>query len=309
MIIYGAGMAGLMAGNYLKKFSPTIHEAQSSLPNNHGALLRFKTNVCGEITGIPFKKVKINKAICFDGSIYTEPNIKFSNMYSQKVTGEIINRSIGNLDAGERYIAPYDYINQMASKLDIEYDSKLTTDFLQSQKNSNHAPVISTIPMPMLMDMVGWQKPEFKWKSITSVWGKINSPKTDVYQTIYYPDPKVPYYRISITGDTYIAEYDGKINIDDAISMSATHLRDFGINGTVEDVNIKEQNYGKLVPIDDKVRKEFILYMTDEYRVYSLGRFATWRQILLDDLARDLKVIESMIDYRDDYSKRLSIIK
>ena len=37
MIIYGAGLAGLLSGNILRKYHPKIDESQSELPNNHSA--------------------------------------------------------------------------------------------------------------------------------------------------------------------------------------------------------------------------------------------------------------------------------
>ena len=53
--------------------------------------------------------------------------------------------------------------------------------------------------------------------------------------------------------------------------------------------------YGKLLPIEEKVRKEFILYLTQKYNIFSVGRFATWRQLLLDDIVDDINVIDNMI--------------
>ena len=64
--IYGAGLAGLLAANMLRGMSPTVFEAQGSLPNNHGALLRFRSDKAGTACGIPFKKVHVTKAIKYD---------------------------------------------------------------------------------------------------------------------------------------------------------------------------------------------------------------------------------------------------
>ena len=70
-----------------RKWSRIVYEKQDSLPNNHNALLRFRTNQGWHLArAIPFKKVKVTKAIKYDKQIITEPNLFFSNMYSQKVT-------------------------------------------------------------------------------------------------------------------------------------------------------------------------------------------------------------------------------
>ena len=50
-----------------------------------------------------------------------------------------------------------------------------------------------------------------------------------------------------------------------------------------------------MLPIDNELRKEFMHYATANFNIYSLGRFATWRPILLDDVVDDLAVIERMM--------------
>lgn len=305
-------MAGLLAGNTLRRFDPIVHEAQGELPNNHAALLRFRSEIASHATHIPFKKVQVQKLISHAGQIYDKPNLKLGNMYSQKVTKKVLGRSINNLDPVERFIAPPDYISQMSKGVNIKYDSKLTMEVLEQAREfkDKQDPIVSTIPMPILMDIVDWpNKPEFKFSTIWSVWGKIKKPEMDIYHTIYYPDYTDPYYRLSITGDQFIAEY-----IEDPGDPKDFHLdlihcitREFGICDFEfeSQLEVKKQEYGKLLPIDDNARKEFIMYMTDEFRVYSLGRFATWRQILLDDVVKDLKVIEQLIDHRSDYNRAL----
>lgn len=322
MIIYGAGMAGLMAGHHFRRFNPSIFEAQYSLPNNHAALLRFRSDAVSRLTNIPFKKVKVHKIVAHAGKLYDKPNMKLSNMYSQKVTGRIMPRSIDSLEPVERYIAPENFIEYLAKGMDIAYNCPLTHEVLEMRRENrdNKMPVISTVPMNVLMDLVDWpDKPEFNYLPIWSVWGKLNKPSMNIYNTVYYPDYSDDYYRISITGDIVIAEYscDPMKGFDEGDAKEEAHnsvindlgiclAREFGIHTVeFESLNFKHQKYGKLIPIDDKIRKAFILYMTDKYRVYSLGRFSTWRQILMDDVVRDLSIIESMIENRDDYSRKL----
>ena len=71
---------------------------------------------------------------------------------------------------------------------------------------------------------------------------------------------------------------------------------DFGVKSyELKDITVSEMKYGKLLPIEEKVRKEFILYLTQQYNIFSVGRFATWRQLLLDDIVDDINVIDNMI--------------
>lgn len=302
MIIYGAGMAGLLAANILRRLSPVVKEAQSDLPNNHSALLRFRTPSVGDSCGIPFRKVFVNKAIKFEGKIYTEPDLFFSNSYSEKVTGAVEQRSISDLSPSTRYIAPLDLINSMALNCNIDYDQELTP---QSLKKTD--PMISTIPMPAMMKIVGWQDvPDFRSTEIWTHVGIISDPDVNVYQTIYYPNPIDDQYRVSIVGNVVIAEYAKKPNSNPGPSIMHFLRDDFGIRArNIKDPKSGSQKYGKILPIDERLRKDFIFYLTKEHNIYSLGRFATWRQLLLDDVVKDVAVIENFLSEGSSYNLSL----
>jgi hypothetical protein len=172
--------------------------------------------------------------------------------------------------------------------------------------------IISTIPMPVLMNMVNWSpQPAFPWLSIVSMTTELVSPSVDVYQTIYYPAGIDPYYRASLTGNRLtieFTEHDYNESVWAIIDVLKDVLRDFGISASdVSRTNIvvTRQEYGKLMPVPDEDRKAFILAMTSEYRVWSLGRFATWRQLLLDDVVEDIRFIDRAILTRDHYARHL----
>jgi len=306
MIIYGAGLAGLLAGNMMRSFNPMIKEAQNSLPNNHGALLRFRSDKVETATAVPFKKVRVKKAIKHEGKIITTPNLMLSNMYSQKVTGSILDRSINNLDDVDRYVAPWHLIKEMAKNCSIEYerriDFKVIEDMHQWEPNR---PIISTLPMPVLMKIVGWGEiPDFPKQKIWTQKVKIMDPDCQVCQTIYYPDPLVKHYRVSLIGDTLISEFTEKPDTNIGVHAMDVLSEDFGIRSyKIDDMKESEQEYGKIMPIDDRLRKEFIFQMTNKYNIYSVGRFATWRQLLLDDVVDDLKVVEQFIRGGTDYAR------
>jgi len=306
MLIYGAGLAGLLAGNMLRSFKPVIHEAQKELPNNHGALLRFRTDRVGTASAIPFKQVKVHKAIKYDGKIITKPNLFFSNLYSQKVTGSILSRSINNLDPVERYIAPWDLISQMARNCEIEYLAKMDLGEIEEMREwESHRPIISTIPMPALMKIMNWKDvPEWPHREIWTQKARIESPKCDVYQTIYYPDPIIPFYRISVIGDIVISEFIRKPDGSIGPHIMSALMDDFGIKpDQIVDMKQSSQKYGKIEPIDEDLRKQFIFEMTTKYNIYSVGRFATWRQLLLDDVVEDIQHVEKFIRAKSDYAR------
>ena len=296
----------MLAGNMMRSFNPMIKEAQKSLPNNHGALLRFRSDKVETATAVPFKKVRVKKAIKHDGKIITTPNLMLSNMYSQKVTGSVLDRSINNLDDVDRYVAPWHLIKEMAKNCSIEYerriDFKVIEDMHQWEPNR---PIISTLPMPVLMKIVGWGEiPDFPKQKIWTQKVKIMDPDCQVCQTIYYPEPLIKHYRVSLIGDTLISEFTEKPDTNIGVHAMDVLSEDFGIRSyKIDDMKESEQEYGKIMPIDDRIRKEFIFQMTNKYNIYSVGRFATWRQLLLDDVVDDLKVVEQFIRGGTDYAR------
>jgi hypothetical protein len=252
MRIYGAGLAGLLAAVMLRRHKPMVCEAQESLPHNHNALLRFRSDAVSRAIGIPFKKVLVHKAICYSNVIETEPSLYYSNLYSRKVTGSIISRSIDDLTPVERYIAPPDLIAQLADGLDIRYSTPLA-----GMEPQELEPVISTIPMPYLMKMAGWKNvPEFTYQPVTSITCDIETPNVDVYQTIYYPGDE-EYYRVSITGNHLIIEMMGDYAEPRLLLMEGIIrcvLSDFGIkDADVTNVQHRVQKFGKIVPIDNEL--------------------------------------------------------
>ena len=314
MKIYGAGMAGLLAANMLRRYEPEVHELQASLPYNHGALLRFRTDAVSKATGQPFKKILVHKAVLWMGQLYYQPTIQMANSYSLKVTGEILPRSIINTEPSYRYIAPPDFIEKMTKGINIVYDSPLRKPFSDDV-------IISTIPMPALMDITGWDnRPHFPHDAIISVKVNIADPKVDIYQTIYAAHPNVKWYRASISGHVLIVEYLQKdwLNyvampeedrLDYCYDDVRVALEYFGLySAETDSTETKFQKFGKLRPVDDSVRKSFIYGATQLYGIYSLGRFATWRQILLDDVVHDIEVIDNFIMDKSEYTRHLRSI-
>ena len=312
MIIYGAGLAGLLAAQMLRRFQPVIYEAQLTLPHNHTALLRFRSEFVSQAIGIPFREVQVYKAVKSCGQVRSVLTLRDANLYSHKVTGQLIERSILSLEPVKRYIAPPDLVAQMSRNVVIEYGQVIQTAEQIQQHEQQYHWIVSTIPMPVLMEIVQWPKDDemaFQFKSIWTVTARIAEPMVRLYQTIYYPEADDAYYRASVTDDILIIEYMQPVEtLKIAESHIASILRDFGLDtGCVEGVVITHQKYGKLIPArSNQARKSFMFTMTQRYRLYSLGRFATWRQVLLDDVVKDVGVIESLMASREAYDQHLA---
>ena len=300
MIILGAGMAGCLAG--IVNRDVTILERASGPTANHHALIRFRTDAISKVTGIPFKQVHVQKSI-WDGKKDIQPSVSICNMYSRKVTGHYIDRSINDISPVTRYVAPADFHEQMLRMLAgrIEYDSVVTDISEWNVKTENKVfgrvpsdSVISTLPMGMNSRIADVKLPfDSVLDAHTIFITKFEIEKCDKYATVYYPQPGFPVYRASLAGNELIIESISEIGEDDiylvfdSLGMDVCdHEQMFG--------NIPQQN-GKIIPMSERDRKAFLFQLTQQRGVYSLGRFATWRNILLDDVLNDIYVIKRMI--------------
>jgi hypothetical protein len=293
--IVGAGMAGLLAANMLARHRPVVIEAQPSVPNNHSAVLRFKTSIVGDLLGVPFRRVMMIKAT----SPWKNP-VADVMAYSYKNTGE--RRSDRSITQGtvvaERYIAPKDLIGRMAALIAPIY-------FNHAFEPSMPGPYISTIPMPMLMTALDYpNRPGFSYTGAINI--KATIAQCDTYVSLLVPNPALPFSRLSITGNELCIECPDQPNginlkvIEYIVDKAADLL---GISPfDIEEAEAQSSLYAKINPINEDERKRFLAWASSEHQIYSLGRFATWRPgLLLDDLVQDIRKIDGWIQSDHQY--------
>lgn len=320
MIIIGAGMSGLIAGSVLRQACENIIEAQDSLPANHSAVLRFKSSIIGDTTNIPFRKVKALKSV-----VPWKNPVADAMAYSLKSNGNYQLRSIASADNKivERWVAPPNFTEQLASSIHcpIRFNQRASRDFFIAKRAT---PIISTLPMPMLMDILGYdgERPEFKSISGINITARIKN--CDMHCSLYIPNPDIAPYRISVNGDIMIAEVSlvteeqeelvryGSLNSSEQIqeTINTWRRQAFDALGIKEsqttDHSFARQKFQKILPIDESIRRKFIIYATDLFGVYSLGRFSTWRvNLLLDDIVNDVRIINHMIKHSNYEQKRV----
>ena len=287
MNIIGAGLTGCLAAYAFK--DAVIHEYLKE-PKAHKAVLRFRTEEVSKLTGIPFRKVLVHKAVSVGGGFVT-PNLRHMNQYSKKVTGGYYERSIGNLEPSIRYIAPVDFHQRMLDHLAgrIYYGSDV-------QLVDMATPVISTLPLKVLVDKfkLDAQIPESVLDSSPIYVTTVQLNNTDLYQTVYFPAPDDPVYRVSMTGNQMIIESMERIHMPKIQELLDTFGFDRYTVYEVMDFN-RKQAIGKFTPLEEEYRKQLMYDITTALGIYSLGRHATWRKILLDDVVNDIKRIESML--------------
>ncbi len=310
--IAGAGLAGLITACFFKK--APVFEAGPRAPQ-HRALLRFRGEEVSKVTGIPFKAVKVDKAVVYGNQMYqgTCP-LNLANMYSHKVTGRYVGRSIMKLESGIRYIAPDDFYDRLIEEVGeerINFNTPIDEAFAFGHTHTPRPTIISTIPMQVMIKLLGMESDHqlpfaFDRQPITVHRFKVNTP-CDLYQTLYFPADDLKTYRASITGDTVIVEM---INYGNKSYLSTEHelayiVKQFGIHPAqcdLDNVEVVDQRYGKIVDMPKDMRQAVLYDMTATHKVFSIGRFATWRNLLLDDVADDLKKLDSLI-HATDYNR------
>jgi hypothetical protein len=291
MKIYGAGISGLLAGCVFQ--NAYIFEAQPERANDHKAVLRFRSRAISDAVGVPFREVTVRKGVwSFGEGGFVQPNIRLANLYANKVVNRLADRSIWNLEPVQRYIAPEDFVEELTHRCRgrIHWETPIARGDLVE-----HGEKINTIPMSVLAEQLlsdmpealAMAMPKFNYAPIVVKRWRIRG--ADVHQTVYFPDERTTLYRVSITGDLLIAEY---MDAEDPHNFWPA----FGVHkGDAEPMDTTSRRVGKISPIDDAWRRSFIHWLTQEHRVYSLGRFATWRNVLLDDVLQDVGVIKRLI--------------
>lgn len=295
MKIVGAGLAGLIAAHAFPRAE--LIEAQPEPNAVHKALLRFRSAAVGDLCGIEFRPVTVRKGIWSEGR-WQQPNIRVANLYSRKVTNKFLDRSIWSLEAATRWIAPETLYEQL-----LEAVSRRVTWGTEADFNTGKEPLISTAPMFVALRALGipWDE-EFGRAEITV--RRYHVDNADIFQTAYFPDPHHTLYRASVTSNLLICEFIGAPTggwaeqVERAFSFDKTQL---------SALPETHQKFGKISPINESARKALIGKLTENHNVFSLGRFATWRNILLDDVVHDIAVIKRLLK-ATAYERRLHAV-
>ncbi len=300
MMIVGAGLAGLIAAHAWP--TARIAERQAGPRAGHRALLRFRSLAVSQLTGIEFRQVRVRKGIWLD-TAFVPPNIRVANMYARKTLARLgPDRSIWNVDPVDRYVAPDSLYEQL---VDAVGDRILWGSTIKTIGDPQF-PAISTAPLPDTLKACGIHTLTYFHRASISVERYRLRAGGGMYQTVYFPTERHSVYRASITDTTLIIEHAGpragEGPLEDVCRAMGLHS-ELDLEDTGEPLH--EQKYGKIEPLaDEGERRALITALTDRHNIYSLGRFATWRNILLDDIVHDCAVIKRLMR-TDSYSRRL----
>lgn len=286
MKIIGTGLAGLIVGALNQKAE--LFEPLSGL-NKHNALLRFRTPDIGEALGIPFKKVRVYKGVWDNGPVGLSP-LRISQ-YSQKVSDRIEYRSITSLGTEDRWIAPDNFQQMLIEECFNRIQFSTIPDLTKREL------IISTIPIFKLAECLGYRICITNAESLPIYVKTYELENCNVYMTNYFPGSCTDIYRASITGDKLIIESMASFE-DISIVLASFGLVKSQLK-TTDAVEVIQRN-GKMGLTDESMRRAFISRTTVDYNIYSLGRLAVWRNIVLDEVYKDYLQIKTMIN-KDHY--------
>lgn len=294
MQILRAGITGCLAG--IMNPNSVIFDTDKEVIR-HKAILRFRSDTVSKVTNIPFKEINVTKHIYLDGE-YVNPTPYTSNLYSLKVTNGVYKRSITKLEPVKRWLAPNNFHELLLEKC----SKRIVKAELKDVKFG--VDTISTLPLFDLLRHLNIDSDITIEENFNEVYvTTILIDDCDVNQTVYFPGFETPVYRASIECDRLIIESIDRVDDGDIIYV----LDSFGVN-IPEMTDLYQLNYkqkiGKIAPVDDSKRKDIIFRLTRDYHIYSLGRTAIWKNILLDDCIQDIQRISAMIN-KTDYEKAL----
>jgi hypothetical protein len=295
-MIVGAGLAGLIAAHVFPR--EALLDAAPGPLQQHRAVLRFRSTAVSELVGIEFRKVRVRKGIYYADK-FVAPDVSLANMYSLKCTDRVnAERSIWNIEPADRYVAPESLYEQLIEAVGSRIHWGHTADYVGARGS-----VISTAPMPTVLDALGiTTMSDFKRAPISVL--RYRVPNCDVHQTVYFPTLGHNLYRASITGDLMICEFAGE---PDPESEWMPDLMDAFALENLDPIDAASQSHGKISPIIEAERKMLVHYLSVQHNIYSIGRFATWRNILLDDVVHDAAVVKRLLT-ASGYERKLAAL-
>jgi hypothetical protein len=301
IVILGAGPAGRLAKKYFEHYDPIIIDKNAGI-FNHNAVFRLKNKEVASMLDSNYKTINIEKQIYYKGKLFDKPSIKMKNEYSLKISKNITDRSINALsDNSERHVIEIKKDNNILNKEIYNITNGAMLD--KSHTEIEYDICINTIPMPVILKLtnMGEISDGIKFKQERVYVYKIKHEHyCDVNQTIYFPDIKFSIYRATLDPEGIIIESIFEISVDDLkIACEA-----FGLYYKLKGSQELKQDNGKIVKIDGEQRRFIIMELTEKHNIYSLGRYATWREkVMVDDLLEDLRKIDRMITINDKRRK------
>lgn len=302
LLIIGGGFAGYLAHKVFSDYNPLVFEAseEAHIFKNHKAVLRFKDPKITRFFYTDLKLIQVYKQILYKEQLYSNSNIMFNNLYSRKLYGCIGTRSLNTLGLCERIVLKdKDKIKIPAESLFYNHKAisikpgKIT---FECETSFGYDICISTIPLPKMLELCGIVSTLGAYTRSAPIYitrYKLNFPST-VHQTIYVPEFEYRTYRMTIERDNLIIEAHEMQADETEINYL---VKFFGISPHNLCPNPEEHKMenGKIECLDDLARKKYIMKLTQDFSIYSFGRYGIWKPIRSEDMISDLERLKYLI--------------
>lgn len=300
VVILGAGIAGCIAYHALRDKKPLIVEIGPQVERfeTHRAIMRLRNDDVADFLGAEAEEVMIHKGIYDYEDGFVGPSILVNNLYSIKLYGELGIRSILKPGSQKRFILP----DGFPIPENIRFNSKVVAIkpgiiTLHTGDIIKYEHCVSTLPMPVIKEIAKPNFPdkinfEYKPVFVKRFKLKINS---SVHQTVYIPNMKIHQgiYRVTIQNQDVIFESVLAIEMWEVeLIMNSA----FGINK--EEYELCDSStikMGKIKSINENARLKFIFWLTDQFNVYSFGRYSVWKPLRTDELLDDMMKVKKII--------------
>jgi hypothetical protein len=322
VLIIGTGLAGTIAYNALRSYSPICIDVRPPPIDRplkvHPAVMRLRNSKVAELIGANYEEVKISKGIWDGKRLRTKADIRLNNLYSRKVYGALGRRSLNNMADDKRYILPDGYPPPKdtiwnSKVVELKDSEAIIRDYTIPKRAilKKYKHIISTVPMPAMINRIAGaprdiKEVKFQYQPVYVLHVEL-SIDSKVHQTIYFPEAETDIYRITIQNKVVIIESMSP-DTDDWVSLLRSS---FGLSGSdfdpkyfsVDNNKWSKMPIGKISPIDEDARMRYIMWLTDEYNVFSFGRFAVWKPLRTDQLLGDIEKIRRIISASDNIGR------
>lgn len=305
ILIIGAGISGFIAaGAFDEMYDVTIVDAagEKSTPfADHKAVLRLRSDEIKNYVDCSLRQITARKQVLHDGILHDSPTSDMNRSYSLKCYKRVGKRSLNELGYVKRFeienISLKERYKIQFKKQVVQIGSDRQVLFADGSK-ATYDVCISSMPLPSMLNAVyGVAKrdmvPVLKSRPVFIKRCRLSRPINE-NRTIYFTQPDFP-YRATIAETVLIVESMHPIRESDT-----QHVADvFGLSqSNLTDWSTHKQSYGKIIPLKTQIRQYILEDLSERFSIYSLGRFAIWKPIRVDQVVSHMQQIMALIRNR-----------
>ena len=314
IVVLGNGISAQLFMSYLryhvsKNYSCIVLEKQNDIRVDTDDVPFYFNKIIKDFSDL-FVPIMIEMGIYDNGNVIYEGDVELAKKYAVKVLGQYSGNTIQFLEKRKKaYVVKnlngntgrkmvfYHELRNINSNQTYLYDTEVVrVDVLKKKVYTSNGDefdyefLISTIPLKDLNQMTSQYPAEDScFKTCPFTINRFRVEPDDKYQVLYCTDNEVRFSRMAKLNDCIFLE--SRENID--FNLLTQEERRF-VNLIFQPVGSPEKSYinypGRFKQLEDNIGKQ-IQNMYKEQNIFLLGRMATWRFKLVEDIYDDCKEI------------------